>query len=110
MPGTGRGYVVPPQNGGGLMSLPISTLDAAALRDLASRLGLPPWRGTQLHQAVWHPGVASLDEVRQLPPAARAALAAQLCFSTAEVTAEAAADAGATLKLPLRLARGLTVP
>jgi 23S rRNA (adenine2503-C2)-methyltransferase len=91
------------------MSLPISTLDAAALRDLASRLGLPPWRGTQLHQAVWHPGVASLDRVRQLPAGARAALGAELCFSTVAVTAESEADGGATVKLLLGLDGGLTV-
>ncbi|MEA2671163.1 MAG: rRNA (adenine2503-C2)-methyltransferase [Chloroflexota bacterium] len=91
------------------MSLPVSTLDQAALRDLAARLGLPSWRGTQLHEAVWRPGAASLDEVRQLPAAARSALGAELRFSTVDVAAESEADGGATVKLLLRLEGGLTV-
>src|SRR5260370_42416141 len=100
MPGTGRGYVVPPQNGGGLMSLPISTLDAAALRDLASRLGLPPWRGTQLHHAGWHPGAAPPHEGRPLPAAARAAPGAGPRFSPVPVTAQGDAGRGATREPP----------
>ncbi|HEY2705155.1 MAG TPA: 23S rRNA (adenine(2503)-C(2))-methyltransferase RlmN [Candidatus Dormibacteraeota bacterium] len=91
------------------MSLPASTLDQAALRDLATRLGLPAWRGTQVHAAVWRPGAASLDEVRQLPAAARSALAAELRFSTVAVAAESEADGGATVKLLLDLEGGLTV-
>jgi 23S rRNA (adenine2503-C2)-methyltransferase len=91
------------------MRLPVSTLDQAALRDLAARLGLPSWRGTQLHEAVWRPGAASLEDVRQLPAAARTALEAELRFSTVEVAAESEADGGATVKLLLRLEGGLTV-
>jgi 23S rRNA (adenine2503-C2)-methyltransferase len=91
------------------MSIPLSTLDETELRELASRLGLPPWRGTQLHEAVWRPGVAALDEVRQLPAAARGALGAELRFSTVEVTAESEADGGATVKLLAALDGGLTV-
>lgn len=91
------------------MSLPISTLDEAALRDLAVRVGLPAWRGSQLRQAAWRPGVTALDEVRQLPAAARAALDPELRFSTVEVSAESEADGGATVKLLLGLDGGLTV-
>jgi 23S rRNA (adenine2503-C2)-methyltransferase len=91
------------------MSVPISTLDEAALRDLAGRVGLPAWRGTQLHEAVWRPGVTTLDGVRQLPAAARDALAPELRFSTVEVAAESEADGGATVKLLAGLEGGLTV-
>jgi 23S rRNA (adenine2503-C2)-methyltransferase len=91
------------------MSVPISTLDEAALRDLAARLGLPPWRGTQLHEAVWRPGVTTLEGVRQLPAAARVSLGAEVCFSTVEVAAESEADGGATVKLLAGLEGGLTV-
>jgi 23S rRNA (adenine2503-C2)-methyltransferase len=58
---------------------------------------------------VWHPGTASLDQVRQLSQPARAALAAEVRFSTVEVVAETEADGGATVKLLLRLDGGLTV-
>ncbi|TMD09510.1 MAG: 23S rRNA (adenine(2503)-C(2))-methyltransferase RlmN [Chloroflexi bacterium] len=91
------------------MSVPISILDEASLRDVAARLGLPPWRGTQLHEAVWRPGVTALDGVRQLPPAARDALGAELRFTTVEVAAESEADGGATVKLLSGLDGGLTV-
>jgi len=91
------------------MSVPISTAGEAELRDLCVRLGLPAWRGSQLHDAVWRPGVASLEDVRQLPAAARAALARELRFSTVEVATESEADGGATVKLLLRLDGGLTV-
>ncbi|HEX3607145.1 MAG TPA: 23S rRNA (adenine(2503)-C(2))-methyltransferase RlmN [Candidatus Dormibacteraeota bacterium] len=91
------------------MSVPVSTLDQAALQELAVRAGLPRWRGTQLHEAVWRPGASTLDEVRQLPAAARTALGAEVRFSTAEVAAESEADGGATVKLLVRLEGGLTV-
>jgi 23S rRNA (adenine2503-C2)-methyltransferase len=91
------------------MSVPLSTLDEPALRELSARVGLPAWRGSQLHQAVWQPGTGSLDEVRQIPGPARAALGSEVRFSTVEVLAEREADAGATVKLLLRLDGGLTV-
>jgi 23S rRNA (adenine2503-C2)-methyltransferase len=91
------------------MSLPLSTLDEPALRELSARVGLPAWRGTQLRQAVWQPGAGSLDEVRQLPAPVRAALGSEVRFSTVEVLAEREADGGATVKLLLGLDGGLSV-
>ena len=60
-------------------------------------------------EAVWRPGVTALDGVRQLPPAARDALGAELRFTTVEVAAESEADGGATVKLLAGLDGGLTV-
>jgi 23S rRNA (adenine2503-C2)-methyltransferase len=89
--------------------IPVSTLDRSGLETILARIGAPAWRADQVGSAVWHPAVASFEDVRQLPAALRQALAAELLFSTVESAAETEADGGTTVKLLCRLGDGLTV-
>jgi len=87
----------------------LSTVDDAALHAVLDRLGAPAWRARQLRDATWRPEPVSFDDVRQLPPALRAALDGQLRFNTVEVAGATEADAGRTVKLLCRLEDGQTV-
>jgi 23S rRNA (adenine2503-C2)-methyltransferase len=87
----------------------LSTLEGAQLTRLLSDLGLPSWRGRQIHDAVWQPFISSLADVHQLPAGLREELGRRLSFLTAEVASEREADAGLTLKLLCRLGDGQTV-
>lgn len=89
--------------------LALSTVDDAALGAVLDRLGAPAWRARQLRDATWQPEPAVFDDVRQLPPALRQGLAAELHFHTVAVAAATEADAGHTVKLLCRLEDGQTV-
>jgi 23S rRNA (adenine2503-C2)-methyltransferase len=87
----------------------LSALDDDALAELIGALGEPPWRARQLRQAAWQPFVASLDDIRQLPPRLRDGLAGCLRFITATAVSERLADHGTTVKLLCALDDSQTV-
>jgi 23S rRNA (adenine2503-C2)-methyltransferase len=87
----------------------LSTLSRDELTGIFAELGAPPWRGQQLAQALWHPGVAALPEARQLPAWLRAGLDERVRFSTVREAIATDADSGLTVKLLCRLSGGETV-
>src|SRR5438445_1328325 len=87
----------------------LSTLSPDELSPILAELGVPPWRGRQLTNALWHPGVVALHEVLQLPARLRARLDERVRFCTVDEAITTEADSGLTVKLLCRLSGGETV-
>lgn len=91
------------------MSLPLSTAGIEALGGILVAHGAGAWRTSQLRRATWQPFIGGFEEIRQLPPPLRVALAGDLAFSTIAVERASEADGGRTVKLLCRLADGETI-
>jgi 23S rRNA (adenine2503-C2)-methyltransferase len=90
-------------------AIALSTADAATLAGVLAAHGAPAFRAAQLRRAAWHPFIAAIDDIHQLPAGLRAQLSDELEFSTVAVAEESEADSGRTIKLLCRLADGQTV-
>ena len=82
----------------------LSGLTPEALSSWLAERGEPAYRARQVADAVWGGAVGSVDEMRTLPAALRAALDAAFRFDTVADTELRAADGGLTEKALHRLA------
>ena len=64
------------------MKLAASTASSEELTTLLVELEQRSWRGQQLADAIWNPGISSLDQIRQFSTELRQELAGVLDFST----------------------------
>jgi 23S rRNA (adenine2503-C2)-methyltransferase len=86
----------------------IKTLSRAGLEDALRDLGEPAWRVSQLVRWLYQRGVASFDEMTDLPAAVRETLDACLSLSVPEVVERQVSTDG-TRKYLLRLADGVMI-
>lgn len=86
----------------------IKTLDRAGLEDALRDLGEPAWRVSQLVRWLYQRGVASFDEMTDLPAAVRETLDACLSLSVPEIVERQVSSDG-TRKYLLRFADGVMI-
>ena len=81
----------------------------AEVDELVKELGLPAFRANQMLHALYREFVSDYAELRQLPAAAREALAERIAFGPATEVRRVASEDGNTTKLLLRMGDGTLI-